>query len=327
MADAPLRLALLGCGRAAGMHAKALRALGPAVELYYASRDPERARASAERGGGRGAFGSYEAALGSPAVDAAVVLTPPPQHLRWTLAALDAGKHVVVEKPPFLRSSDFDAVEEKARGRGLRVLVAENYHYKPLVASLRRLVETGAIGPVRFVCVNALKLQRASGWRASRDAAGGGPLFEGGIHWVDLMASVGLTVRSACGLAPRPGALPGRSIVALFEYSGGAMGTLLHSWDAPSLLRGLRLSRVHGREGSIVFESNGLFVAVGGRSPRLLVPRSWRDIEGRVAMWRDFARCLREGGEPRMSLARARRDLELVECIYASLPDALRRVA
>ena len=65
------------------------------------------------------------------------VVTPPSSHLEWTLAALNAGKDVLLEKPPVLRSTDFDEIERAAARANRFVLVAENYHYKPLLAKIR----------------------------------------------------------------------------------------------------------------------------------------------------------------------------------------------
>jgi predicted dehydrogenase len=203
--------------------------------------------------------------------------------------------------------------------------VAENYHYKPLVRTLQRLIKGGAVGEVRFLVVNAMKEQRVSGWREQQKETGGGAFFEGGIHWVNLMTSLGLTARGASGRTPHPAASPERSVLAVFDYAEGAVGVLLHSWEAPSPLRGLRLSRIYGRSGAIAFESNGLFVAVWGPRPRLIVPGLLRDLTGRAAMWRDFAECLTTGREPRLSLAHVRRDQELVEAVYASLAESPRR--
>ncbi len=320
MSARPLGLALLGCGYAARLAAGGLRPLGDAVRCFYASRDAQRARDFARELRGAGSFGSYEAALESPEVDAALVLLPPDQHLDWTLRALAAGKHVVVEKPPFLRAADFDTVETAARAAGRRVLVAENYYYKPLLVTLRRLLRENALGEVLFLYVNALKQQGVSGWRAEAAVAGGGALFEGGIHWVDFMANLGLEVRRARGVAP-PAKGPERSALAVFEYHSGAVGALYHSWETPSPLKGLRLSRIYGRQGSIGFESNGLFVFVWGARKQLIFP-GFRDLTGRRAMWRDFVRALREGVEPEFDFARARRDIVLVESIYAAIAAA-----
>jgi len=312
--DAP-HVAILGCGFAAELNGPVLRGLGAACS--YASRDLAKARRFASRFHGRAAFGSYEAALSAAGVDAVLVATPPALHADLTLAALRAGKHVIVEKPPFLRAADFAPVEAAARSAGRRVCVAENYHYKPLARTLRRLLADRVIGEVLFLHVNALKQQPVSGWRAQPEMAGGGALFEGGIHWVSFMAHLGLEVRDVRGFAPRSGR-DERGVLAVFRYQGGAVGTLSHSWEVPSPLRGLSGSSIHGREGSIAFESNGLGVAVGGRRKRLILP-GVRDLAGRRAMWRDFVRALGGGPDPEYDLTLARRDLELVERIYASL--------
>jgi predicted dehydrogenase len=96
-------------GKAAGIHTARLRGMD-GVERFYASRDAARAEALNRRAGGRGAFGSYAAAIEDPRVHAVVIGTPPTLHRELALAALAAGKHVVVEKPPFYSTEDFDAV-------------------------------------------------------------------------------------------------------------------------------------------------------------------------------------------------------------------------
>ncbi len=316
-APAPLHLAVLGCGYAAELNASTLRAQRRDVACSFASRDAARAHAFARRFGGRRAFPSYEAALQADDVDAVLVATPPASHLEWTLRALRAGRHVIVEKPAFLRASDCDSVAEAAQAAGRQVLVAENYHYKPLARVLRRLLAEGAIGELLFAQFNALKLQRTTGWRDDGASVGGGALFEGGIHWVSFAAHLGPRVITARGFGPSDPRRE-RGLLAAFEYEGGAAGSLAYSWEVPSPLGGLRVSRLYGRQGSIAFESNGLWVAVWGRRKRLYFPDP-RDLVGRRAMWRDFVDALRGGRAPEMSLACARRDLELVEEIYASL--------
>jgi predicted dehydrogenase len=179
------------------------------------------------------------------------------------------------------------------------------------LARLQAIVSSGDIGELRFVHVNAVKRQQVNGWRMETGGAGGGALFEGGIHWIDFIANLGPRVLSARGF--RSGA-PGieRSSVVVLQYEGGGVGTLLHSWEIPSPLRGLRLSRIYGTRGAVAFESNGLFVAVYGRRQRLYFP-GVRDISGHRAMFRDFLAAIETGREPLMTLSRARRDLELVE--------------
>lgn len=311
-----IRLAMLGCGKVARAHARRLRRHERDVTVGFASRDAARAEAYARELGGR-SWGSYDAAIDDPEVDVIAVLTPPHLHLELTLRALAAGKHVLLEKPPLPRASDFDVVAAAAAKAGKHVAVAENYFYKPSLGRLRRILADGLIGDVVFVHVNAIKKQATGDWRDDATLALGGALYEGGIHWVDFMANLGLTVKEVRGFAPaRPaGSAIERSMMVGFEYAEGAVGMLSYSWEVPATARGLRLSKIYGRAGTITFESNGLWVLLHGKKTRLYVP-GLRDLAGYRAMFDDFVRAWKEGREPELTLARARRDLELVEAAY-----------
>ncbi len=104
-------------------------------------------------------------------------------------------------------------------------------------------------------------------------------------------------------------------MVAVFEYEGGAVGTLYYSWEIDAPLKGLRVSKIFGTEGSITFESNGLFLLVNGTRKRLAIPQP-TDLLGYRGMFRDFLGALHSGTEPAFTLAHARRDMELLEQIY-----------
>jgi predicted dehydrogenase len=321
----PLRIAFLGCGFIAGVHSRHLRALGETFAASYASRDLARAEAFCRRHGGVASFGDYRAAIESPAVDAVVVAVPPRYHLDLTLLALAAGKHVLVEKPAFLRLDDYARVAA-ARDRADRVvLVGENDHYKPLAVTLRTLLAEDLIGDMLFAHFTTLahRLKRADDWRNDETLAGGDAFFEEGIHWLHLAGSLGPTIVTARGYRP-PARAEGpdrraKSMMVALTYDNGAVGSLYYSREVPSLLRGARLSKIMGRRGVITFESNGaLVVARGGRWPRLIVP-GLRDIRGYQAMYRDFAAAIASGRPPEMSLERAMIDQQLMDQIYASL--------
>ena len=311
----PVSLAFLGCGMATRTHSKVLARWGGEVRRYYASRDPGLAEEYGRSLGGAGSFGSYAAAIADPRVEAVVVCTPPDSHLQLTLAALEAGKHVVLEKPAFLRADDFAPARQAEARVGRRLMVAENYCYKPVARVLRETIASGALGEVRFFNLIAVKSQRRAGWRDDPAVAGGGALFEGGVHWIDLLANVGLEVESARGFRPDRGTGLERSMLLVVQYREGGVGVLAHSWDVASPLRGLRISRIYGTGGSVAFESNGIFVAVSGGRTRLVFP-GLRDINGNRARWTDFLDVIRTGREPVMTARRAQRGLELVETAY-----------
>ena len=271
-------------------------------------------------------YGDYRAAIEDPGVDAVVVAVPPRFHLDLTLRALAAGKHVLVEKPAFPRMTDFERVRDARDRAGRVVLVGENDHYKPLAVRLRRLLAEGAIGELVLAHFTTLvrKFKSARDWRNDEAMAGGDAFFEEGIHWLHIANSLGPAITAIHGYRPPPARrgsdVRAKTMLAAFRYDNGAVGSLHYSREVPSLLRGVRLSKLFGRDGIITFESNGGFVLVRGRErawPVVLVP-GFRDIRGYQAMYRDFARSIRTGDSPEMSLETAMADQRLMERIYAT---------
>jgi len=323
--SAPLRIAFLGCGFITRVHSRNLRSLRSEIVCSYASRDRQRAEAFCRQHGGVASHPDYAAAIEDPSVDAVVVAVPPRFHLELTLQALAAGKHVLVEKPAFLRMADYEAVLAARHEADRLVLVGENDHYKPLAVCLRRLLAEGVIGDMIFghFTTIAHRHKSADDWRNDEAMAGGDAFFEEGIHWLHLAGSLGPAITTIAGYRPRVSReghdRRAKSMLVAFSYDNEAVGALYYSREIPSLLRGLRLSKLMGRRGVITFESNGLFVLVRGEGlPRLLFP-GFRDIRGYQAMYRDFARAIREGSPPEMSLERAMQDQRLMDHIYASL--------
>ena len=321
----PLQIAFLGCGFIARVHSRNLKALGADITCSYASRDGARAAAFCRQYGGAASFADYTSAIEDPRIDAVVVAVPPRFHLDLTLRALAAGKHVVVEKPAFLSMADYETVRAARDRAGRVVLVAENDHYKPLAVTLRRLLKEQVIGDMVFGHFSSIvrRLKGADDWRNDETMAGGDAFFEEGIHWLHLASSLGPVITSITGFRPAPAPEgPDRrvkSMMVAFRYDNGAVGSLYYSREIPSLLRGLRLSKLYGRKGIITFESNGAFVLVrGGGVPRLIQP-GIRDIRGYQAMYRDFAGAVRDGRAPEMSLERAIDDQRLMDQIYASV--------
>ena len=321
----PLHLAFLGCGFITDVHSRHLKGFKSRIVCSYASRDRARADAYCRRHAGAGTYQSYDAAIDDPGIDAVVIAVPPSLHLDLTVRALAAGKHVLVEKPAFLRIEDYRAAIAARDQAGRVVLVGENDHYKPLVRVLRTLLAQGAIGEMVFAHFTTIakRLKAADDWRNDETMAGGDAFFEEGIHWLHIAGSLGPAIVSIDGYRPsvsREG--PDRrakSMMVAFRYDNDAVGSLYYSREIPSLFRGLRLSKLYGRSGVITFESNGVFAfARGNGVPRLVFP-GFRDIRGYQAMYRDFHAAIVERRAPEMSLERALADQRLMDGVYSSL--------
>jgi D-xylose 1-dehydrogenase (NADP+, D-xylono-1,5-lactone-forming) len=143
----PLRWGILSTARIND----ALLGAGAADVVAVASRDAGRAQAyAAERGIPR-AHGSYEALLADPEVDVVYVSLPNALHVPWAARALEAGKHVLCEKPMSRRPDEVEALFDLADERGLVLSEGFMWRHHPQVALVRRLIADGAIGRVRVI--------------------------------------------------------------------------------------------------------------------------------------------------------------------------------
>jgi xylose dehydrogenase (NAD/NADP) len=169
------------------------RALIPAVRasargelVAVASRDGERAREYAAQLGIPRAYGSYEELLADPDID--VIYNPLPNHLHapWSIRALEAGKHVLCEKPFALTVADVDAMFAAARRAGRVIADGFMYRHHPRIRKARELALNGAIGDLRVVLASfsfALDRPTDTRWDAQM---GGGALWDVGCYPVSL---------------------------------------------------------------------------------------------------------------------------------------------
>jgi xylose dehydrogenase (NAD/NADP) len=119
--------------------------------VAVASRDQARAEAYAREHGIERAFGSYEALLADPDIDAVYISLPNSLHVEWSIHALEAGKHVLCEKPFDRRPDEVERAFEAAAGSGRILMEAFMYRHNPQTAKLRELLGAGAIGQLRVV--------------------------------------------------------------------------------------------------------------------------------------------------------------------------------
>ena len=151
MGPDPLRLGLLSTARINGSILAAAAAGGRAAVVAVASRDLARAQAYAAEHGIPRAHGSYEALLEDTDVDAVYVPLPNRLHHEWTMHGLEAGKHVLVEKPYSRRPADVDEAFAEADRRGLVLMEAFMYRHHPQTSIVTDLVASGAIGRPRLL--------------------------------------------------------------------------------------------------------------------------------------------------------------------------------
>ena len=177
---------IVGCGLVGRKRATSLK---PGQLRYTCDLDAARAAGLARDNPGATAITDYAHALVDPDVNAVIVSTLNSALAPIALAAVKAGKHVLVEKPGALNAAQLRQVKAAAETAGVLVRLGYNHRFHPAIQKARELVDSGALGPLMF-----LRGRYGHGgrkgydreWRADPLLSGGGELIDQGVHLIDL---------------------------------------------------------------------------------------------------------------------------------------------
>jgi predicted dehydrogenase len=184
-----MRIAIVGCGLIGGKRAKSIVALGHSI-VGVADAVPERASQLAKQYPGCVAAPHWHELVAWDNVDAVIVSTINDSLAPITLAAIKAGKHVLVEKPAARSAEELRPVAAAAaKNANVTVRVGFNHRFHPALLKARELVDVGAVGPLMFVrgrYGHGGRVGYDREWRANPALAGGGELLDQGVHLIDL---------------------------------------------------------------------------------------------------------------------------------------------
>ncbi len=235
---ADLRIGVLGAARITPMALvrPATRVPG-AVIAAVAARDPRRAAAYAKKHGIETVHQTYDDVLADDSIEAIYNPLPNALHAEWTLKALDAGKHVLCEKPFTSNEAEATVVADAAKKSGLVVMEAYHYRYHPLAERMRTIVHGGQLGEVKHVSVSmCFPLPKFSDIRYNY-ALGGGTSMDCcyAVHVLRLLGAGEPAVASATALLRTPDV--DRAMSAKYTFADGSTGSTTTSMWSRNLLR------------------------------------------------------------------------------------------
>lgn len=283
-AERPLRMGLIGAGFMGAVHSRAVRAAGGRLHAVAAS-SPERS-ALAARELGFAEARSAEELLADPDVDVVHVCTPNATHQRFAAAAVDAGKHVVCEKPLAVDLTAARELADAADEAGIVTAVPFVYRFHPMVREARARVRRGDIGDLTLVVGSYLQdwLLEASDddWRVDRAAGGASRAFgDIGSHLVDVVEFVsGRRIVSLQAVTSTVHPIrSGRAVhtediaMVLVRFDGDAVGTLTVSQVSAGHGNDLRFE-LTGTRASVSFaQETPDTLTIGRRGSREIIDR------------------------------------------------------
>ena len=233
-AEGKIRFGVVGCGSIGPTHIGAIRQIDDAELIAVADIDPDRARNVAAKYDVGRVYDSLDAILADPDIDAVCLCTPSGLHADGAIRAMEAGKHVVVEKPMDVSLDACDRMIAAQIATGRKLTVISQHRFDPATLLLKEAIGAGKLGEI-VLADASVKWWRtqdyydSGDWRGTWAMDGGGALMNQGIHTVDLLQWL------AGGVASLFGQYRTRAherievedvAVAALAFTSGAIGTL-----------------------------------------------------------------------------------------------------
>ena len=351
---APLTFAIVGCGAIAPTHAKAIAALpGDARLTHCCDENATLAGEFAAKYNLKTA--TFEELLRAPSIDVISFCTPSGLHASLGVRALEAGKHVVIEKPMEVTTAACDTLLAAQRSSGGKLAIISQHRFDPSSQLVRATLDRGELGKLvlaeaRIPWFRTQDYYDSGAWRGTWAFDGGGCLMNQGIHTVDLLlwlAGPVKTVYAQMRTAAHERIEVEDVVSATLTFANGAIGTLMATTSAypgfPAYLG------IHGTQGSAVIEgdelqllaikgretvygktanAHALQVATGGtRSATAhasaipeapVAPGTWAWGDAHRAQFADFIRAVRTNGTPLVDGIAGRAAVQLINAVYES---------
>jgi UDP-N-acetyl-2-amino-2-deoxyglucuronate dehydrogenase len=346
-----LRFGILGCGVIGPHHAKAIAGLESAELVAVADVVPELAEKLAEDYG-CSPHTSLEEMLSGVDLDAICVCTPSGMHAEGAIAALEAGKHVVIEKPVDVTLEAANRLIEVQRATGGRAAVVSQHRFDTATRAVQEALARGEFGRLTSGSADVRWWRSqgyydSGGWRGTWELDGGGVLINQAIHSIDLlqwlMGQV-VEVTAHTGLLAHERIEVEDTAVAILKFVNGALGTIVATTAAyPGLTTRIA---VHGDRGSAIIEDDELtyfhsategqegeaYGAGGGENRAEEIIQRYGEAgsgpgagadPGNLSMVhrdqiQDFVEAVRDGREPLVNLEGGRGPLAIIQGIYES---------
>jgi len=329
-----IRVAVVGAGNIGKFHAAALQGVSESHLIAICDNVPEAAESLAEKMH-VAAHTDFNELIARPDLDAIHICTPSGLHGEAAVAAANAGKHVLVEKPMEITLEKADAMIEAARENNVKLGVISQRRFDPDMRKIKEAVDSGrfgtmVVGDAFIKWYRSQEYYDSGDWRGTWEYDGGGCLMNQGIHFIDMLQWIMGPVRKIFArTATRARNIEVEDVaIANIEFESGAFGNIIGSTAVyPGLPERLEIS---GTTGSAVLEKTELLfwdvegeegggpidvkkdTSAAAKDPMKI------DASGHQNQFRDFAEAVMDNREPFIPGEEGRRPVEIILAIYES---------
>lgn len=314
---------IIGLGEIGQFHLQGFeRAAGSRV-VAVTDLDADLVRTSAAAARAHG-HEDYRALIADPEVDVVSVCLPHKLHLEVTLAAIEAGKQVLVEKPLALNTEECDEIIAAAQSKGVVVGVSHNQLFYPPHVRARELIDSGTIGRPLMLRMRLGVKGKFPGWRSEPLATGGGLLFDAGVHRFYVARALFGEVRDVLAMVD-VGPDQGEDMaVVTFRFASGALGVIEANYHCPPGAFDDAIEVIGSKEMLYISGCEADFEGFRTGPALRRYDGSWHDEHVPPGGWDDsvyasiqaFVSALRSGTRPPVTAEDGRTIVDLIQTVY-----------
>jgi predicted dehydrogenase len=336
-----LNLGIVGTGWPGQQHALAMRAIRQANLYACADLDETRRTEFEKEYAPEKSYASYEELLQDRRVDAAIICLPNFLHFPASLAALEAGKHVLCEKPPTRNAAEMKLLREEAARRKLIYYFGRQFRFTPAMRAAKNVIEAGRLGNIYYakaIFVRSRGIPVGIGhWFTEKKRSGGGALIDIGIHAVDAvwylmgtprpMSISAKVFRNFAHLTNVPMFDVEDAAYAFIRFANDAVVQLETSWAGnltddipPREYFGQELvnSTIYGTKASVRLKPLTLFEDRDGEIVAVPLDAAEDEPSGFELQLRNFLQAIAGDVEPVNNAEQAVALMEIIDGVYAS---------
>ncbi len=316
--NAQVRWGVLGCARIARLNVIPAILRNEQARLQaVASRDSAKLAEFESLFGSFTRHETYDALIADPDVDAIYVPLPNSMHCEWAIRAMQAGKHVLCEKPLALNSEEAGRMIEVARKSGVLLMEAFMYRYTERTRQIVGILESGVLGKIRSINSSFRFLLDRENTIKENPTLGGGALYDVGCYPLNLIGLVTGKLPVSCVVECDKHNGVDMNLSAILRYDDGLIASLHCGFNAFGRMH----SEIIGTQG--LLESTDTFLDNAGelvlhtRDGRQVIPVAASDRYGEEI--RDFSAAILEKRQPMLGLEESLRNMQILDMLQAQI--------
>lgn len=291
-----MKICIIGCGSWAAYYSKILGNFFKKIDLYFYSRDIQKAKLYCDMFKGKGYFYDINKAIQDQNISAFMIFTPHNVHLQNIQAFANSSQYILLQKPIAASLEDAKEIVSLCNERNLNLMIAENFRFMPAVKTTKKILDSNILGKPSSVYIQETNSYIPQGWRIKLNQMGGGILIDLGIHYLSMLRYLFGEPFEVCASLPKPQSpefqsleMEGESAISVdTKMNRGVSANINLAWGLYSNTKTRQIINIICEKGSLDIKIHSRFLNLRRGKKEKMIFLGFGDISGHKNLIEDF---------------------------------------